>query len=232
MSCWLGCAGCPDCDYEGFPAKRSKRQGQYNTMAKGESRYNPNDRKVAQNTFRVLPTNDYTLQSKANFRSARKEEPGAIPYVWGNFNALNTKDPEKEDSKDVSLLVPMYLQLTPGKNKDGQETAPAVDYAGGLTELCQTLNLTVPEEIANNPVTFTDEEGNETEALNAKLIAEWLNSLGEFVVKTHVKRRPAKPPYPESNQIGYFIQDEVNTKFGEEASVTPIAATGTGGKKK
>lgn len=190
-------------------------------MAKGESRYNPGERKVTRFKFSVLPTNDYALQSKANFRVAAKNEPNAIPYVWGNFTALGTKDESNPESKDASLLVPLYLQLTADEGK-----RPAVDQGGGLTELCQVLNLTVPEEIADNPIVFTDDEGNKTEALNAKLLAEWLNNLGEFVVKTHVKKRPAKPPYEDSNQIGYFIPDEVNTQFGETEAPAPAPKSG------
>lgn len=259
MSCWLGCAGCPDCtpDYTEeqlnklnirAQKKRKKQQERSlrkylyrvvkrailsieETMAKGEARYNPLDRQIKKFTFRTIPTKDYTLQAKPNTWSvAVKNEPHAIPYVVGFMNALNTKEEGKEDSKDVSLRKMLFLSLSPGKDKDGNETSPNIDNQGGFSDLCQKLNVAPPDEYYQE-MTFTDDEGNETTALNAKKIADWLNTLGEFVVKAHVRLKPPKPPNDAQNEISYFIEDEVNTKFGEEAKVTELP-TGTGKKKK
>ncbi len=173
-------------------------------MAKGESRWDPKAREVHKQEFRLAPTNDYTIKSKANFRVQCKDEPGAIPYVWGNAELLDTSE---EGGKNISMLLPFYLTLTPRK-EDGK---PAVDLSGGLTELCQLLNVEVPQEVMDGIIKFgaTDERG-EVEALNAKLVKDFLNNLGEFTVRTHVKLQPARAPWPAKNQIDYFIVDEVN----------------------
>lgn len=200
-------------------------------MAKGEARYNPLDRQIKKFTFRTIPTKDYTLQPKPNtWALAVKNEPGAIPYVVGFMNALNTKEEGKEDSKDVSLRKMLFLQLSPGKDKDGNETSPNIDNQGGFSDLCQKLKVNIPDEYYKE-VTFRDDEGNETVALDAKLVAAWLNTLGEFVVRAHVRLKPPKPPNEASNEVSYFIDDEVNTKFGD-AEVIDMPQTGTGKKKK
>lgn len=172
-------------------------------MAKGESRWNPKERTVQKNEFRTAPTNDYVLKSKKNFRVACKDEAGAIPYVWGNVELLETAD---DSGKNISMLLPMYLTLTPRK-EDGK---PAVDLSGGLTELCQMLGVDVPEEVMQIVTHAATEDRGETEALNAKAVKEFLNGLGEFTVKAHVKKQPAKDGWPAKNQVSYFIADEVN----------------------
>lgn len=173
-------------------------------MAKGESRWNPNERKVVSNEFRTAPTGDYTLKSKKNFRVQCKDEPGAIPYVWGNVELMNTAD---ENGKNISMLLPFYLTLTPRK-EDGK---PAVDLSGGITELCQLLGVAVPEEVMDGTLTFpaTDERG-QVEALNAKLIKDFLNNLGEFTIKAHIKKKPASGGWPAKNEVAHFIVDEGN----------------------
>jgi hypothetical protein len=176
-------------------------------MAKGESRWNPKDRKVVTNEFRTAPTNDYILKSKKNFSVRCKEEQGAIPYVWGTMEILGTA--EQEGGKNISMLQPFYLTLTPRK-EDGK---PAVDLAGGLTELCQLLNVDVPDEVADSVKTFPASEDSgrgETEALNAAKVKEFLNNLGEFTIKAHVKRKPAKDGWPAKNEVAHFIADEAN----------------------
>lgn len=172
-------------------------------MAKGESRWNPKERQVQKNEFKVAPSNDYVLKSKANFRVACKDEEGAIPYVWGNVELLDTAEGE---GRNVSMLLPMYLTLTPRK-EDGK---PAVDLSGGLTELCQLLNVEVPEEVMNVTTHAATEERGECEALSAAKVKEFLNSLGEFTIKGRVKLVPAKKPWPAKNVIDYFIADEAN----------------------
>lgn len=174
-------------------------------MAKGESRWNPKDRTVVKNEFRTAPTGIYTLKSKANFRVACKDEPGAIPYCWGNVELLDTG--LNGDGKNVSMLLPMFLTLTPRK-EDGK---PAVDLSGGMTELCQMLNVDVPEEVMDGIVTHsaTDDRG-ECESLNASLVKAFLNGLGQFTVRAKVKLTPAKAPWPAKNNIEYFISDEAN----------------------
>lgn len=173
-------------------------------MAKGESRWSPKDREVAKNQFRIAPTKDYTLKSKKEFRVQCKEETGAIPYVSGRMSLLGTED---EDGKTVSLFMPFYLTLTK-KKEDGK---PAVDLPGGLTEFCQMMNIEPPDEIMNNIVTHSaTEERGEVESLNAKLVKEWLNNLGEFTVRGHVKKKPAKAPWPEKNEVSNFLVSEDN----------------------
>lgn len=175
-------------------------------MAKGQSRWNPNDRQVAQNEFPTAPTNDYVLKSKKNFRVDCKQDAGAIPYVWGNVEILGSAP--TEDGKNISMLLPFYLTLTPRK-EDGK---PAVDLAGGLTDLCQKLKVTVPDEIMEGVMLHAAVEGErgDVEALNAKLIKEFLNNLGEFTIKAHVRRKPAKDGWPAKNTVDYFIADDAN----------------------
>jgi hypothetical protein len=174
-------------------------------MAKGESRWNPKERQVHKNEFRVAATNDYTLKSKKNFRVQCKDEEGAIPYVWGNVELLGTED---DQGRNISMLLPFYLTLTP-KKEDGK---PAVDLSGGLTELCQMLNVEVPEEVMNSVKTHAAVEDvrGEVEALSAMKVKEFLNSLGEFTVRAHVKKQPAKDPWPAKNQVQHFLVDEAN----------------------
>lgn len=173
-------------------------------MAKGESRWNPKERQVFKNEFRVVATGDYMLKSKRNFRVACKDEEGAIPYVWGN---MEIEDTALEGGKNVSLLLPFYLTLTPRK-EDGK---PAVDLSGGITELCQMLGVEVPEEIMAGVITLAPAgERGETEALNAKLVKDFLNGLGEFRIKANVKKKPAKDGWPAKNEVAHFIVDDGN----------------------
>lgn len=180
-------------------------------MPKGETRWNPSERKVSKNSFPVLPTNDYTLQSKANFRVACKDEPFAIPYVFGNVVAIGTRDESIEGSKDVSILLPFYLSTTPR----AEDKKPAVDMGGGLTELCQILGLTPPEDMSEDENKI-DEDGTICMSLNAAKVRDWLNNLGEFVVRGHVKKQEAKGAYDARNNIQYFVKHEVNTSFNVE----------------
>lgn len=174
-------------------------------MAKGESRWNPKERQVVQNEFKTAQTGDYVLRSKKNFRVACKEEQGSIPYVWGNVVLEGTAE---EGGKDISMLQPFYLTLTPRK-EDGK---PAVDLAGGITELCQMLNVEVPEEIMGGVLLFpATEERGPVEALDAKKVKEWLNNLGEFRVKAHVRKKPASKGWPAKNETQHFIPDEANS---------------------
>lgn len=187
-------------------------------MAKGESRYNPADRQVKRFKNEALPTNDYTLQSKMAFQTKVSAEPGSVPYVFGTAFALGTKKDDDPESKDRTVMMPLYTQITP----EAEGKTPSIDQGGQLTELIQTLHLTLPEDIVPMVVMKgTGEEAVEVEILPPKKVAEWLNSLGAFVVRTHVKKRPAKPPYDESNQIGYFIEDEVNHVDGQEVVAPP-----------
>ncbi len=173
-------------------------------MAKGESRWDPKARTVTKNEFRTAPTNDYVLKSKKNFRVACKDEPGAIPYVWGNVEVLGTEDAE---GKNISMLLPLFLTLTPRK----QDGKPAVDLSGGITELTQLLGVDVPEEVMADILTFpATEERGEAEALNSKKVKDFLNGLGEFTIKAHVRKQPAKAGWPAKNQVDYFIVDEGN----------------------
>lgn len=173
-------------------------------MAKGESRWDPKKRQVVKNEFRTVATGDYMLKSKKNFRVACKDEEGAIPYVWGNMEIEETA---LDGGKNVSLLLPFYLTLTPRK-EDGK---PAVDLSGGITELCQMLGVEVPDDIMSGVLAFeaTDNRG-ETEALNAKLVKEFLNGLGEFRIKANVKKKPAKDGWPAKNEVNHFIADAAN----------------------
>lgn len=174
-------------------------------MPKGESRWNPKERQVSHNEFKVAPTNDYVLKSKKNFRVACKDEPGAIPYVWGNVELLDTAE---AGGKNISMLLPMYLTLTPRK-EDGK---PAVDLGGGITELTQMLNVDVPQELMESIKTFAaTEDRGEVEALSATAVKEFLNNLGEFTVKAHVVKKPAKDGWPAKNQVNYFIADDANS---------------------
>ena len=174
-------------------------------MAKGESRWNPKERTVQKNEYKTVPTNDYVLKSKKNFRVACKEDQGSIPYVWGNVELLNTA--EGDGGKNASVLLPFYLTLTPRK-EDGK---PAVDLGGGLTEFCQMLNIEVPEAVMDGIKVFSaTEERGETEALSATAVKEWLNGLGEFIIKAHVKKKPAKDGWPAKNVVDHFIIDEGN----------------------
>lgn len=176
-------------------------------MAKGESRWNPAERKVVSSEFRTVQTGDYVLKSKANFRVQCKDEPGAIPYVWGNLEILGTEEEGVEGSKNVSMLYPCYLTLTP-KKEDGK---PAVDLSGGITELCQMLNVAVPEEVMNSVKTFpATEDRGEVEALSASAVKEFLNGLGNFTIKANVKKKPANKGWPAKNEVAHFIIDEVN----------------------
>jgi hypothetical protein len=73
------------------------------------------------------------------------------------------------------------------------------------------LNVDVPDEVMSSVTTFasTDERG-ETEALAASKVKEFLNNLGEFTIRAHVKKIPPKGQWPAKNQVDYFISDEVN----------------------
>lgn len=175
-------------------------------MAKGESRWSPKDRKVETFEFRIAPTADYTLKSKAKFMIKCKEETGSIPYVGGMVELLGTE----EEGKNIQMFKAFYLTITP-KKEDGK---PAVDLSGGLTELCQMLNVDVPEEVMADIKTTTTEEDKSVEHLNAKLVKDWLNSLGEFTVRAHVKKIPAKAGWPTKNEIGHFIMDPEINKVG------------------
>lgn len=173
-------------------------------MAQGESRWNPKDRQVVQNEFPTAPTNDYVLRAKANkWMIGCKDETGAIPYVHGQVELLGTA--KEEGGKNISMLLPFYLTLTPRK-EDGK---PAVDLAGGLTDLCQKLKAEVPDTVIVKTFPGTDERG-QCEALDAKAVQTFLNGLGEFVIKAHVKLNPAKGGWPAKNQVQYFIEDEGN----------------------
>lgn len=173
-------------------------------MAQGESRWNPKDRQVVTNEFPTAPTNDYVLKAKSGkWMVGCKDEAGAIPYVHGQVELLNTA--KEEGGKNISMLLPMYLTLTP-KKEDGK---PAVDLAGGITDLCQKLHAEVPDTVTVKTFNATEDRG-QTEALEAKAVKDFLNSLGEFVIKAHVKLNPAKGGWPAKNQVAYFIEDEGN----------------------
>lgn len=175
-------------------------------MAQGESRWNPKERTVVKSGFRVVPSNDYTLRSQAKFRVNCKDgAPGEnIPYVSGPLTVLGTAT---DTDKDTGFFHNFFLTLTPRK-EDGK---PAVDLSGGLTELAQMLNVDVPEEVMDSVKTWaaTDDRG-ETLALGASVVRDWLNSLGEFSVRAHVKKKNKTKDWPEKNEVAYFIQDEGN----------------------
>lgn len=174
-------------------------------MAQGEARWNPKEREVVKSGFKVVPTNDYMLKAQAKWRVNCKEPAGEnIPYVSGPLTVLGSGS---DGEKDASFWQNFFLTLTPRK-EDGK---PAVDLSGGLTELAQMLKVDVPEEVMASIKTFaaTDERG-ETIALSANVVKEWLNNLGEFTCKAHVKRRPANKGYPEKNEVAHWIDDEGN----------------------
>ncbi len=105
------------------------------------------------------------------------------------------------------MLLPLFLTLTPRK----QDGKPAVDLSGGITELTQLLGVDVPEEVMADILTFpATEERGEAEALNSKKVKDFLNGLGEFTIKAHVRKQPAKAGWPAKNQVDYFIVDEGN----------------------
>lgn len=174
-------------------------------MAQGETKWNPKERTVVVNEFPTAPTNDYVLRTKAGkWMVACKDETGAIPYVHGQVELLNTA--KEEGGKNISMLLPMYLTLTP-KKEDGK---PAVDLAGGLTDLTQKLKAEVPDTVVIKTFAAIPDVRGEVQALDAKAVKDFLNSLGEFIIKAHVKLQPANKGWPAKNQVAYFIEDEGN----------------------
>lgn len=201
-------------------------------MAKGETRFSSEGRKIHKFENQPIPAGDYglTLLGKMEIKKSQEKGPDAIPYVSVRFAADGTA--AKEGGKDRLAFHQFYLSLKPGK--DGIVMA---DRSGQIVEFYRAHG----EELDVPTITKTLEDGSKVDYLDPEAIIEQLEEWTDTTTDAHLAVEPAKDRTnqliagaPGRNRIANFkVSDgEKEENTDEDKDEAPAKASSNGLKKK
>lgn len=178
------------------------------TAVTGEKRFSSRDNNVEKPKFEALPTGDYELKfrgDKFTVASPSDANDDGLPYIKGQFEALCTNNPDKENSKNKVLFPMFFLKVTPT-----EKGFVAVKARGSVLDLAKAIR----EDLDVSVIEYTTKAGNTYEMLNPHEVVAWLRSKDGLVVKAHVKQEKGgeykdssgeTKTRDDSNKIAYFI---------------------------
>jgi len=150
--------------------------------AVGEKQWSSNGKTPTRFQFSLLPAKDWeAIILGNNFEIAVANKPGAIPYIKGRMEILNSS--ETEGGKNKLLFPTYFLSLKPGK--DGV-TSP--DRASGVLGVARALG----EQVDFPIVERQDENGATIEMLDPMAVLQWFKDHAGMTIKLHSKTSPVK----------------------------------------
>ena len=173
------------------------------SAATGEKQWTSAGKTPQKFQFTPAPPKDWeAVILGANFEIAVANKPGAIPYIKGRLELLNSS--ETEGGKNKLLFPTFFLSLKPGK--DGI-TSP--DRASGVLGVARALGEQVDFPISERQ----DEDGQTIEMLDPRSVLQWFKDHTGMTIKLHsrvspVKGADGKPTGEKRAEVDYYIEAE------------------------